>query len=95
LHVELAHRNQVRGFDDEAAPKLNTETGKLSSEQELIRTEQCVGPVMDETLEGTGLVQVATDTMCVTKSKGPLKDGRTQKVGDLAGRLSGSIATFG
>jgi menaquinone-dependent protoporphyrinogen IX oxidase len=62
-------------FTTEAAPKLNKKTGKMPTEEELVQMGQRVRPVMNEILEGKGLVEVAEDKVYVTKLKGPLEDG--------------------
>jgi menaquinone-dependent protoporphyrinogen IX oxidase len=76
----------------EAAPKLNKKTGKLPTEEELVLTGQRVRPVMNEILEGKGLVEVAEEKVYVTKLKGPLEDVWQKKVEAFAGRLFGSDA---
>jgi hypothetical protein len=69
----------------EAAPKLDKRTGRMPSEDELVKMGQRVRPMMNETLQSKGLVQVAEDKVYVTKLKGPLEDGWQKTVADFAG----------
>jgi hypothetical protein len=73
----------------EAAPKVNKQTGRMPTEEELIQMGQRVRPVMNEILESKGLVEVAEEKLYVTKLKGPLEDGWQEKVGAFAARLRG------
>ena len=59
----------------EAMPKLDKKTGRVPTEQELVKNHQRVGPIMNEILEGKGLVKVAEEKVHVTGLKGPLEDG--------------------
>jgi menaquinone-dependent protoporphyrinogen IX oxidase len=76
----------------EAAPKRNKKTGKMPTDEELVQMGQRVRPVMNEILQGKGLVEVAEDRVYVTKAKGPLEDGWQKTVEDFGARVSGSIA---
>ncbi len=63
----------------EAAPKPDKKTGRLPTEEELAKWQR-VRPIMEEILDGKGLVRVGEDRVCVTGLKGPLEDGWQQKV---------------
>jgi hypothetical protein len=75
-------------FTTEAAPKANKKTGKMPTEEELVQMGQRVRPVMNEILEGKGLVEVAEGNVYVTKLKGPLERGWKDKVESFATSLS-------
>ncbi len=70
----------------EAAPKPDKKTGRMPTEEELARYQR-VRPIMNEILQGKGLVEVAEDKVLVTGVKGPLEDGWQQKVAAFAGRI--------
>jgi menaquinone-dependent protoporphyrinogen IX oxidase len=70
----------------EAAPKPDRKTGRVPTEQELARWQR-VRPIMNEILQGKGLVKVAEDKILVTGIKGPLQEGWQAKVAAFAGRL--------
>jgi menaquinone-dependent protoporphyrinogen IX oxidase len=70
----------------EAAPRPDKKTGKMPTEEELARYQR-VRPIMNEILEGKGLVEVAEDKILVTGVKGPLEDGWQQKVAAFAARI--------
>lgn len=70
----------------EAAPRPDPKTGQMPTEMELARWQR-VRPIMNEILQGKGLVEVAEDKVLVTGMKGPLEDGWQQKVGAFAARI--------
>jgi menaquinone-dependent protoporphyrinogen IX oxidase len=70
----------------EAAPRPDRKTGKMPTEEELARYQR-VRPIMNEILQGKGLVEVAEDKILVTGIKGPLEDGWQQKVAAFADRI--------
>lgn len=70
----------------EAAPKPDRGTGRVPTEEELARWQR-VRPIMNEILQGKGLVKVAEDKILVTGIKGPLEEGWQAKVAAFAGRL--------
>jgi menaquinone-dependent protoporphyrinogen IX oxidase len=70
----------------EAAPRPDKKTGKMPTEEELARYQR-VRPIMNEILQGKGLVEVAEDKILVTGVKGPLEDGWQQKVAAFAARI--------
>jgi menaquinone-dependent protoporphyrinogen IX oxidase len=67
----------------EAAPKPDKKTGRMPTEEELVQSGQRVRPLMNQILEGKGLVEIAEEKVYVTKLKGPLEGGWQGKVGDL------------
>ena len=70
----------------EAAPKPDKKTGRLPTEEELAKWQR-VRPIMNELLQGKGLVLVAEDKVYVTGLKGPLEGGWQQKVQAFAARI--------
>lgn len=70
----------------EAAPKPDRKTGRVPTEEELARWQR-VRPIMNEILQGKGLVKVAEDKVLVTGMKGPLEEGWQAKVAAFADRL--------
>ena len=70
----------------EAAVKPDRKTGRVPTEEELTRWQR-VRPIMNEILQGKGLVKVAEDKILVTGMKGPLEEGWQAKVAAFAGRL--------
>lgn len=74
----------------EAAPRLNKKTGEIPTEEELVQMGQRVRPIMNEILEGKGLVKVGEDKVYVTKLKGPLEEGWQRKVDGFAANSGAS-----
>jgi menaquinone-dependent protoporphyrinogen IX oxidase len=70
----------------EAAPKPDRKTGRVPTEEERARWQR-VRPIMNEILQGKGLVKVAEDKVLVTGMKGPLEEGWQQKVEAFADSL--------
>jgi menaquinone-dependent protoporphyrinogen IX oxidase len=70
----------------EAAPQPDKRTGRIPTEDELA-TWQRVRPIMNEILQGAGLVKVAEDKVLVTGLKGPLEEGWQKKVEAFAARI--------
>jgi hypothetical protein len=83
----------------EASPKPDRKTGRMPTEEQLVQSGQRVRPIMNEILEGNGLIKVAEDKVYVTRLKGPLEGGWQEKVEDFAARVflsqgsQGSAAT--
>jgi menaquinone-dependent protoporphyrinogen IX oxidase len=63
----------------EMAPTPDKKTGRMPTEDELARWQR-VRPIMNEILQGKGLVHLADDTVHVTGMKGPLEQGWQEKV---------------
>ncbi len=70
----------------EAAPRPDKKTGRMPTEEELARWQR-VRPIMNEILQGAGLVKVAEDKVLVTGLKGPLEEGWQKKVEAFADRI--------
>jgi menaquinone-dependent protoporphyrinogen IX oxidase len=70
----------------EMAPKPDKTTGQIPTEEEQARWQR-VRPIMNELLQGAGLVKVAEDDVLVTGLKGPLEEGWQQKVAAFATRI--------
>jgi flavodoxin len=66
----------------EAAPRPDRHTGKLPTDKELAKYQR-VRPIMNEILEGKGLVRIAEDKVYVTRLKGPLEEDWEKKVAAL------------
>jgi menaquinone-dependent protoporphyrinogen IX oxidase len=70
----------------EAAPQPDKRTGRIPTEDELAKWQR-VRPIMNEILQGAGLVKVAEDKVLVTGLKGPLEEGWQKKVEAFAARV--------
>ncbi|MFZ0973852.1 MAG: hypothetical protein WAN22_16595 [Solirubrobacteraceae bacterium] len=73
----------------EAAPKPDKKTGRTPTEDELAKWQR-VRPIMNEILQGKGLVNVAEDKIHVTGLKGPLEPGWQKTVEAFATRILAS-----
>ena len=60
--------------------------GRVPSEEDMAKWTR-VRPIMNEILQGKGLVELAEDKVQVTGLKGPLEQGWQQKVEDFAARI--------
>ena len=67
----------------EMQPKPDRRTGRMPTEEEQARWQR-VRPVMNEILQGKGLVKVAEGKVYVTGMFGPLEEGWQGKVGAFA-----------
>ena len=63
----------------------------MPTEEELAKWQR-VRPIMNEILQGKGLVNVAEDKVHVTGLKGPLEEGWHKKVEAFVARIPDSIA---
>jgi hypothetical protein len=70
----------------EMAPRPDKKTGRMPTEEEICKFQR-VRPIMNEILQGKGLVAVAEEKVYVTDLKGPLEEGWQQKVDAFADRL--------
>jgi len=68
------------------SPQPNPKTGKMPTEEELGKCERVL-PIMNEMLEGKGLVNVAEEKVLVTGLKGPLEEGWQDKVRGFVARI--------
>jgi hypothetical protein len=70
----------------EGAPRPDKKTGRVPTDEEQARWQR-VRPIMNEILQGKGLVPVAEDKVLVTAIKGPLEDGWQDKVAAFADQV--------
>jgi len=70
----------------EGAPRPDKKTGKMPTEAEIAKWQR-VRPVMNEILQGKGLVKVAEGRVYVTGMKGPLEEGWEKTVDAFAAGL--------
>jgi hypothetical protein len=70
----------------EAAPKPDKKTGRMPTEEDMAKWQR-VRPIMNEILQGKGLVEVADDKVLVTGLKGPLEEGWQKKVVAFVARI--------
>ena len=70
----------------EMAPQPDKKTGRMPTEEEMAKWQR-VRPIMNETLQGKGLVEVAEDKVLVTALKGPLEEGWQYKVEAFVARI--------
>ena len=82
--VEIHHIRQARPAEPEPADR---KTGRVPTEEELARWQR-VRPIMNEILQGKGLVKVAEDKIYVTGLRGPLEQGWDKKVEAFVMRVS-------
>ena len=71
----------------EMAPRPDKKTGRLPTEDELAKYQR-VRPIMNEILQGKGLVHLADDTVHVTGMRGPLEQGWREKVEAFAALIA-------
>ena len=84
--VELPAGTKYAILTTELAPQPDKKTGRVLTEQEMAKWQR-VRPVMNEILQGKGLVEVAEDKVLVTGLKGPLEQGWQQKVEAFVARI--------
>jgi menaquinone-dependent protoporphyrinogen IX oxidase len=85
--VELPAGSRYALLTTEMAPRPDKRTGRIPTEQELAKWQR-VRPIMNEILQGKGLVKIAEDKVYVTGMRGPLEDGWHQKVEAFAVRIA-------
>jgi multimeric flavodoxin WrbA len=69
-----------------AAPQPNKKTGQMPTPGEMAKWQQVI-PIMNEILQGKGLVEVAVDKVEVVALKGPLEEGWQDKVAAFVARI--------
>lgn len=84
--VRLPSGTRYAILTTEGAPRPDKRTGRMPTEEELAKWQR-VRPIMNEILEGKGLVKVAEDKVHVTAMKGPLEDGWQAKVEAFVARI--------
>jgi menaquinone-dependent protoporphyrinogen IX oxidase len=87
--VKLPAGTRYAILTTEAAPKPDKKTGRMPTEEELAKWQR-VRPIMNEILQGKGLVNVAEDKVHVTGLKGPLEQGWQKKVEAFVTRILAS-----
>jgi menaquinone-dependent protoporphyrinogen IX oxidase len=75
----------------EIAPRPDKRTGKVPTEAEMAKWQRVI-PIMNESLQKRGFVNVAEGTVRVTALKGPLEDGWQEKITTFVAGLSGLTA---
>jgi menaquinone-dependent protoporphyrinogen IX oxidase len=88
--VSLPAGSRYAVLTTEAMPKPDKKTGRVPIEEELARYQH-VRPIMNELLQGKGLVKLGEDAVHVTGLKGPLEDGWEMKVDAFAAALCASL----
>ena len=84
--VTLAAGARYALLTTEMAPKPDKKTGRMPTEAELAKWQR-VRPIMNEILQGKGLVEVMESKVFVTGMKGPLEDGWQDTVAAFVARL--------
>ena len=74
-------------FTTEGAPQPDKRTGKMPTEEEIARWQR-MRPIMNEILQGKGLVRVAEGRVYVTGMKGPLEEGWERKVEEFISQIT-------
>ena len=77
--VELPSGTKYALLTTEGAPRPDKKTGRMPTEEEQAKWQRVI-PVMNEILQGKGLVKVAEGKVLVTGLKGPLEEGWQEKV---------------
>ncbi len=89
--VQLPAGTRYALLTTEMAPKPDKKTGRMPTEEELAKWQR-VRPLMNDVLQGKGLVHVAEDKVHVTGLKGPLEDGWEEKVSVFVRRIGQGVA---
>jgi multimeric flavodoxin WrbA len=77
--VELPSGTKYALLTTEGAPRPDKKTGRMPTEEEQAKWQRVI-PVMNEILQGKGLVKIAEGKVLVTGLKGPLEEGWQEKV---------------
>lgn len=81
--ADLPAGSQYAILTTEGAPRRDKKTGRVLTEEEQAKWQRVI-PIMNEILQGKGLVKVAEGKVLVTGLKGPLEEGWRKKVEDFA-----------
>jgi hypothetical protein len=84
--VQLPAGTKYAVLTTEAAPRPDKRTGQMPTEEELAKWQR-VRPIMNEILQGKGLIKVAEGRVLVTGLKGPLEEGWQKKVEAFAAQI--------
>ncbi|MGZ4768434.1 MAG: hypothetical protein ACXVLX_07215 [Ilumatobacteraceae bacterium] len=90
--VRLPAGTKFAVITTEIAPKPNKKTGRAPTDEELSKWQR-VRPIMNEILQGKGLIKVAEEAVFVTGPKGPLEEGWQQKVEAFAAGIAAAMST--
>jgi hypothetical protein len=71
----------------QGAPMPNKKTGQIPTDEEQAKYQRII-PIMNEILQGKGLVKVVEGTVLVTGIKGPLEEGWQKKVEEFAAKIA-------
>jgi menaquinone-dependent protoporphyrinogen IX oxidase len=88
--VSLPAGSRYAILTTESEPKPDKKTGRIPTEEELARYQR-VRPIMNELLQGKGLVKLGEDKVHVTGLKGPLEDGWEINVDAFAASLCADL----
>ena len=84
--VQLPKGAKYAILTTEGAPRPDKKTGRMPTEEELAKWQRVI-PIMNEILQGKGLVKVAEGKILVTGLKGPLEEGWQKKVETFASQI--------
>jgi hypothetical protein len=70
----------------EMAPRPDKKSGRMRTEEEMARWQRII-PIMNELLQGKGLLRVTEGKVLVTGLKGPLEEGWQKKVEAFAAQI--------
>jgi hypothetical protein len=86
--VKLPAGTRYAILTTEGEPQPDKKTGRMPTEEDLAKSQRII-PIMNEILQGKGLVKVAEDKIIVTGDgwKGPLEEGWQKKVEGLMARI--------
>ena len=87
--VKLPAGTKYAVLTTEGAPQPDKKTGRMPTEEEQARWQRVI-PIMNEILQGKGLVKVAEGKVLVTGMKGPLEEGWQRKVEAFAALVASS-----
>lgn len=84
--AQLPARAKYAILTTEGAPRPDKKTGRMPTDEELAKWQRVI-PIMNEILQGKGLVKVAEGKILVTGLKGPLEEGWQKKVETFASEI--------
>jgi menaquinone-dependent protoporphyrinogen IX oxidase len=84
--VKLPSGTKYAILTTEAAPQPDKKTGQMPNEDEQARWHRII-PIMNEILQGKGLVRIADGKVLVTGLKGPLEENWQKKVEAFASQI--------
>ncbi len=90
--VRLPAGTKYAVLTTEMPPQPDRKTGRMPTEEEIARWQRVI-PIMNELLQGKGLVRVADGKVYVTGLRGPLEEGWRDKVAAFAAHIDHRGAT--